>query len=50
MIDALRQKPVRFEGFGMGPGTNATLPKVQTNVPVQKLTPGQMPNGLFSTR
>lgn len=50
MVDALRQKPMRFEGLGMGLGTNAQLPKVQTNVPLQKLTPGQMPNGLFSTK
>lgn len=48
MIDALRQKPARFEGFGMG--TNAQLPQVKSNIPVQNLTQGKMPNGLFSTR
>lgn len=47
MVDALRQKPNRFEGFGMGP--NAQGPQVNSTMPVNSLG-FKKPNGLFSMR
>lgn len=49
IVDALRQKPARFEGFGMGLGTNATTPQVNALMPVNKLGT-KNPGGLFSMR
>lgn len=49
IVDALRQKPQRFEGFGMGLGANATTPQINSTIPVN--APGfKKPNGLFSMR
>lgn len=47
MVDALRQKPNRFEGFGMGP--NAQGPQVNSTMPVNSLG-FRKSNGLFSMR
>lgn len=47
MVEALRQKPARFEGFGMGPAAQG--PQVNSTIPVNQLG-FKKPNGLFSMR
>lgn len=45
MVEALRQKPNRYAGLGMGLGTNATTPQSQ-NVELGKT---KTPSGLFQS-
>lgn len=48
MVNALRQKPMRFEGLGMGLGTNAANPQA-TNVNLTSLGGKKTPSGLFQS-
>lgn len=46
IVSALRQKPQRFAGLGMGLGTNAVNPQESITDPT-KLNQNRLPNGLF---
>lgn len=48
LVDALRQKPNRYQGLGMGLGTSATLPQAK-NVDLTKLGQTKTPSGLFQS-
>lgn len=45
LVDALRQKPARYQGLGMGLATNATNPQAK-NLDLSK---NNMPSGLFQS-
>lgn len=48
LVDALRQKPNRYQGLGMGLGTGATLPQTKT-ADLTKLGQSNTPSGLFQS-